>query len=130
MTKLFVSIFALCNLFSLGAGFWFLQVVPSSGSPLQDTTAAYLISAIIAESSVIIFLALYARSLNKIIKATVEKVYEQQIADQKEVIAKNTAAFIENTASNKSLIDSHREIAKATTELRLWLSEKFSNKRE
>lgn len=124
ISKGIIALNALC----LGIGYWLLQIVPSQ-TPASEAMGAYLISAIVAESSVIIFLALYARSLNKIIKTTVEKIYEQQIQDQKAVIKQNTEAFVQNTESNRSLITSHNQIAEATTELRLWLADKFSNER-
>lgn len=100
-----------------------LQIVP--GKNPENVLVAYLISAIVTLASVIVFLSMYAKSLNKIIKTTVETAYQNQIKDHKEVIQKNTEAFIENTAASRTMSTSNTEVKDAIVDLRLWLTEKM-----
>lgn len=100
-----------------------LQIVP--GKTPENVLVAYLISAIVTLASVIVFLSMYAKSLNKIIKTTVETAYQAQIKDQKEVIQKNTEAFIDNAAASRTVSTSNNEVKDAIIDLRIWLTEKM-----
>lgn len=107
------------------------------------TQLSLLITAIAAESAVIVVLFFYNKALNKEIKAMSESftnklqdVYKEQLKDHKELIEKNTKAFVEHTEAVKENSEVTKELSKALsgtsikqtealTEMRLWLKENY-----
>lgn len=107
------------------------------------TQTSLLITAIAALSAVVVVLFFYNKALNKEIKAMSESftnklqdVYKEQLKDHKELIEKNTKAFVEHTNAVKensqvtkelreAISETSFEQTKALTETRLWLKENY-----
>src|SRR5213592_2932337 len=92
-----------------------LQALLQVESPI--TTVSLLITAITALATVVVFLFMYNKALNKEIRTMgdlfakqlqeksesfavkLQEVYRDQLKDNKEIIEKNTRAFVEHSAA-------------------------------
>lgn len=98
-----------------------MQIIPSANNSIDVSVVPYLISAIVAEASVIIFLALYIKKLSKL----KDEVYQYQVKDHKDIIDTNTEALVKNAVASEMVADVSKDVAKAVNDLRIWLADKM-----
>lgn len=106
-------------------GFSLLQIIP--GENIGNSITPYLISAIVAESTAIVFLFMYIKKVNQLKDEAVEKSHQSQVKDQKEVIGTNTKALIDNAHAANAVASATKDVAEAVNDLRLWLVEKIKS---
>lgn len=119
------------NTIAFGSGIYFMQIIPDAKEGVFGSSAIpYLITCITILASTIGFLFIYTKSLNKIIKSSSEQhskqlqdIYENHLEDYKDLTEKNIRAFTENTASNREIAASTRELKEASHNLSIWLRE-------
>lgn len=114
-------------------GIRLLQIVPTN-MEIKDSLVPYLVSAIVALSSVVVFLALYIKKSNQLKDEAIEKAYQLQLQnqremlkDQKDVIVSNTAAITINAGASTAVAESTDKVAEAVSRLQIWLAERIKN---
>lgn len=100
-----------------GIGTWLqLQVVPQVTS--KSAMEAYLIAAIVGLVTALSVMWVYSKNVN----AKVDKIYQGQISDLKDIIKGNTQVISDNTSMSKESVDATKKTADALVEIRVLLN--------
>lgn len=105
---------------------YILQIIPDTQP--HEAIIPYLISAIVALSTVIVYMALHIKKLTQVKDKALESAYQMHITDHQQIIQANTAALTKHADASMLVAENSKEIADAVNELRLYLAEKLPKK--